>query len=417
MYTIKQLIADQNLKMKRVLISAFTCQPNKGSEYSNGWNWPLRLAQNGFEVHCLTWKRNQPFIKAVEVPENLHFHFIELPFRLKVLYGLSQPTMYLYYILWQRLAYNVAKKLHKQKKFDVVHHVSWGSIQMGSFLYKLDAPFIFGPAGGGQKAPIAFKQYFLNAWASEIKRERVTDWFIANNPACKKMLRNAHAVIAANNETLELVKSIGSKNCSIAFDHAITDEYFPANFLPKVPEKGKLKLIWVGRFMPRKALLLSLEVMQRLKAYPNITLTVLGDGEMKNEVLNKIKEYGLEETVTLTGMIPFENVKDYYASHDVFFFNSLRDSGPSQLIDAMAYGLPVVTINLHGQGAIVNDETGIKCKCDTPEMAIEELEKAIIYLYNNPKRVTEMSSAAYQFAKKQTWTSRLETLVAKYYPL
>ena len=157
--------------------------------------------------------------------------------------------------------------------------------------------------------------------------------------------------------------------------------------------------------------------MTLLKKYPNITLTLLGDGEMKEEIVKKIAENGLENTVKLMGMVPFEQVREYYATYDIFFFNSLRDSGPSQVIDAMAFGLPVVTINLLGQGSIVNDQTGIRCKCNTPETAVEELEKAIIYLYNNPQKVTEMSHAAYEFAKKQTWSSRLETLVKEHYPV
>jgi glycosyltransferase involved in cell wall biosynthesis len=169
--------------------------------------------------------------------------------------------------------------------------------------------------------------------------------------------------------------------------------------------------------MPRKGLLMTLDVMARLKNYPNIMLTVLGDGEMKEEVVKKIKENNLGETVKLRGMVPQEEVNACYATHDIFFFNSLRDSGPSQVIDAMAYGLPVVTINIHGQGSIVSDQTGIRCKCDTPEIAVEELEKAILYLYNNPHRVTEMSKAAYEFAKKQTWSSRIQTLVKDHYPV
>jgi hypothetical protein len=82
----------------------------------------------------------------------------------------------------------------------------------------------------------------------------------------------------------------------------------------------------------------------------------------------------------------------------------------------MAYGLPLVTLNLHGQRFVVSDKTGIRCKCDTPEIAVEELRKAILYLYNNPEKVTEMSEAAYDFARKQTWASRISTLVKDCYP-
>jgi glycosyltransferase involved in cell wall biosynthesis len=402
--------------MKKVLISAFACQPNKGSEFASGWNWCTGLAKLGYEVHCLTLRSNAPFIQEVEAPANLYFHYTALPLGLQAMYKLSQATMYIHYILWQRLAYKRGKTLHRKLRFDVVHHVSWGSIQMGSFLYKLNAPFVFGPAGGGQKAPEAFKKYFLGHWASEIRREKVADLMIKYNPACKKMLKNAHAVLVSNNETMQLVKDIGAKHCFPVLDQALPDDFFPEKFVPKAPVPGSLKMLWVGRFMPRKGLLLTLDVMNRLKQYPNITLTIVGDGEMKEEVVNKIKEYGLENTVKLTGMLPFLEVKEYYSNHDIFFFTSLRDSGPAQLTEAMAYGLPIVSIKLHGQGIVINDETGIRCKCDTPEIAVDELEKAIIYLFNNPEKVTAMSKAAYQFAGKQTWSERISSVVKQYYP-
>ncbi len=54
--------------MKRILISAFACQPNKGSEFNVSWNWPLGLAKLGYEVHCLTLRTNQPAIEEVETP-------------------------------------------------------------------------------------------------------------------------------------------------------------------------------------------------------------------------------------------------------------------------------------------------------------------------------------------------------------
>ena len=403
--------------MKRILISAFAAQPNRGSEYNINWNWAVGLARMGYEVHCLTMGSNRPSIESVETPKNLHFQYVTAPLGLQVMHKFSEGSLYVHYILWQWLAYRKGKKLHKKLKFEVVHHVGWGSIQLGSFLYKLDAPFIFGPAGGGQRAPEAFKEYFKGYWSSEVKRDKVSNLLTKYGPSCKKMLRSAHTVIAANPESLQLVKDIGAKNCHLSMDHGLQDDFYPENFVPRVPGPGTLKLLWVGRFMPRKAVLLTLDVMNRLKKYPNITLTIVGDGEMKDDIVQKIKDDGLEDTVKLTGMITYDQVKEYYAVSDVFFFNSLRDSCPTQLTESMAFGLPIVTLNLHGQGFVVNDETGIRCSAVTPAQTIAELEEAIIDLYNNPAKVTKMSQAAYDFARKQTWSARISSIVEKHYPV
>ncbi len=402
--------------MKKVLLSAFACDSTKGSEPLNGWNSAFGLAKKGFEVHCMTRELNRSSIELNQKLLNLHFHYIKLPFYFEFLYSISHPTKYIYYILWQWFAYKRGEKLSRSYQFDVIHHVTWGSTQLGSFLYKLKKPFVFGPSGGGQIAPFAFKSYFKNYWKREIYREKISNWMLNFNPACKKMLHSAFVVIASNPETELMAKKVGAKNIKLALDAALPISFFSKSIIKQERKSKTLKLLWVGRFMPRKGLLLVLEVMKILKTDKDITLTIVGDGEMKNEVLNSIKAYDLADTVFLTGSVSHEKVKDYYASHDVFFYTSLRDSGSVQLIEAMAYSLPIVTLNLHGQAIIVSDETGIRCSAETPEKTILELRDAILKLYNNPFLLNQMSANAYEFAKLQTWDKKIDLIVTEYYP-
>jgi glycosyltransferase involved in cell wall biosynthesis len=402
--------------MKKILLSAFACEPGKGSEQGNGWNWAIGLVAKGYEVHCLTRTVNQPAIETVPKIKNLHFHYVTMPLGTEALYLMTQASIYLHYMLWQYLAYRRGLSLQRKIDFLVVHHVTWGSLQMGSFLYKLKAPFIFGPAGGGQSAPEHFKQYFMNHWEIEKKREKVSELLIKYNPACKKMLRKAYLVLASNPDTLNLAARIGAKNCKFSLDAALPDGFFPQEVQIKSPGEGHLKLLWVGRFMPRKGVLLILDVMQKLKAMPQITLTIVGHGEMESDIKAKIIEYDLQNTVTMTGKVPYEEVRNYYESHDLFFFTSLRDSCPAQVIEAMAFGMPVVTLDLHGQAILVNDKNGVKCKAEDPGMTILMLKETIVNLYNNPWKIREMSVEAYKFAKKQTWTEKIGNIVDEYYP-
>jgi len=400
----------------KIALFAFACDPSKGSEPNYGWNWATGLAARGYEVHCFTREEGKPFIEKNSTASNLHFHYVVLPFGMEKWYYKSTAGMYLYYLAWQWFAYKKAKAIHKNAAFSLAHHVTWGSLQMGSFLYKLGVPFIFGPAGGGQKAPVQFKKYFLNHWAAEEKREKISDWLVKYSSACKKMLRQAHAVLVSNDDTLQLAKTAGAKNIFLTLDTALPESFYPVHFMPRTPRPNQLKLLWVGRFMPRKGVLLLLDVMKELKSYPGITLTVVGDGEMRDIFLNTLKEYQLEATVHWKGTVTFEAVKEIYSEHDAFFFTSLRDSGGVQLIEAMAYGLPVVTLNLHGQALIVNDETGIRCACDTPAIAIAALKDAILQLYKQPGTVYNMSIAAHNFSRQQNWNAKIDSIVNKHYP-
>jgi glycosyltransferase involved in cell wall biosynthesis len=402
--------------MKKVLLSAFACQPGKGSEEGNGWNWATGLAKKGYEVHCITWAVYRKHIEAHPKVENIHFYYISMPLGLEFFYLVPPASLYVYYMIWQYLAYIKAKKLCKKFEFVVAHHVSWGSLQMGSFMYKLPVPFIFGPAGGGQQAPEAFKGYFLDHWSSEIKRQKISDILIKYNPACKKMLKYAKVVLVSNPDTLTMVNSIGVTNCQFSLDTALPPHFFPSKFKVKQPTQGKLKLLWVGRFMPRKGVLLILEVMEKLKAFKGITLTIVGYGEMEAAIAGKITEYGLEETVTMPGRVSFEGVRQYYESHDAFIFTSLRDSNPAQLLEAMSFGMPVITLNLHGQAMLVSNETGILCSAVTPADTVKELREAVMDLYTNQQKITAMSSAAYNFSLKQIWPARIDNIVDQYYP-
>ena len=401
----------------KILLSAFACDPSKGSEPTNGWNWAIGLAEKGYDVHCLTRIVGQHEIEKMEKYKNLKFHYIKLPFVENWLYESSTMGMYLYYTFWQWCAYKKAKKLNQDNDFKVVHHVTWGSVQLGSFMYKLNIPFIFGPAGGGQTSPYAFKKYFLKAWSSEVKREKVSELMLKYNPACKRMLLEAHTVLVSNPETAKMVESIRNKKVISTLDAALPNDFFFDKFIKKVLINSHLKLLWTGRFLPRKGLLLLLDVMNELKNNLNITLTVVGDGEVRNDFLKKIQENQLENTVIWKGSVPYEQVKAYYETHDVFIFTSLRDSCPAQLIEAMAYSMPVITLNLHGQAVIVSDETGIKCECLNPEETIQLLKNAILTFYNSPALIEEKGRAAYLFAKEQTWDKKIDNIVKNYYPL
>ncbi len=402
--------------MKKIVLSAFACDPTKGSEPSHGWNWAIGLASKGFQVHCFTRIIGKDQIEAAPKPNNIIFYYITLPFGGEKLYGSSTAGMYLYYIIWQWLAYRKAKALHKKNAFVLAHHTSWGSTQLGSFMYKLGVPFIFGPAGGGQEAPVAFKNYFLNHWATEQKREKISKLMLKFNPACKNMLKKAFAVLVVNPDTERMVKSAGAKNVGFVLDSALPKTFFPESPIFKIAKKGELNLLWTGRFLPRKGLLLLLDVMRELSDYPGIKLTVVGDGEMKDVFLNKINEYKLEDSVSWKGRVSHDEVKQFYSTHDLFFFTSLRDSCPAQLVEAMAFCMPVVTINLHGQAILVDENRGFACECDSPELAIFNLKNAILQFYNNPQLIESKSRASYEFALKQIWDTKIENVIQNYYP-
>ena len=129
-----------------IIISAFACDPSKGSENGNGWNWVYQNYKLGNKVICLTAEFGQENIihKLKENPDlasEVKFVFIKMPSLLEK-YFPTLPGFYVYYLYWQFKALKKTKKILKEHGIDLIHHVTIGSIQMGSFLWKVKKPFI-----------------------------------------------------------------------------------------------------------------------------------------------------------------------------------------------------------------------------------------------------------------------------------
>ena len=135
-------------------------------------------------------------------------------------------------------------------------------------------------------------------------------------------------------------------------------------------------------------------------------MTIVGAGALSNYVPKWIQEFGLDNQVDYRGFLPWQEVKNAYLDSDIFFFTSLRDSCPAQLLEAMAHGLPVLTLDLHGVKKLVPDRAGIKVTVTNPQQTVNSLAQAIEYLYNNFEERLNMSKIGYDFAKTQSWSHK-----------
>jgi len=324
--------------------------------------------------------------------------------------------MYAAYFLWQRKILKTAHILDNELNFDSVHHVTWGSLKIGSFLYKLNKPMVFGPVGGGQKAPLQFKEFLAGDYKKEKMRNVISFKIAKLNPLTKAILRRCK-VLVTNMDTLNLVHQLGCKNAELVFDAAIDETKLP-KYIPE-RKNDKFELLWVGRIYDFKGLRLILAALNNIpqEKLAKINLTVLGDGPgmagIKKEIEKNIK---LKESIVLKGLVPYEKVSAYYEKSDVFIFTSLRDSFPSQIIEAMSWALPIITLDLHGQSMMVNSKNGIKCSIKDPSLTVNELSDAIQHLAENPKLRIFLGKNAYEFASVQTWNKKVSDVVTKFYP-
>ena len=195
--------------MSKILLSAYACEPNKGSEPEVGWQWAVNIARK-HEVWILTKENNRHTIdenRAVaseDIPwDNMNFLYVHLP-KWMVFWKKGNRGMRLYYYLWAKKAYKIAKELHKAVKFDIVHSVTFVSLTQPCFLYKLDAPFVWTVAGGENINPVIGYQMAFKEKMYELIRS-LGQYKAKHSPRIRAAVKKASLIMATTGETEALI--------------------------------------------------------------------------------------------------------------------------------------------------------------------------------------------------------------------
>jgi glycosyltransferase involved in cell wall biosynthesis len=127
-------------------------------------------------------------------------------------------------------------------------------------------------------------------------------------------------------------------------------------------------LLWVGRLFPHKALGIAFEALAQLPEESAVQLTVVGDGPERDRLMAKAHALGVSARIVWLGQVPWTRAIDAMDTAHALVFTSLRDSSGAQLLEAMARGLPVITLDHQGAADHVPDDAGIKIPVTTPQV-------------------------------------------------
>ena len=401
------------LKMN-ILLSAYGCDPFRGSEGSIGWNWAYELARAGHRVWVITAPFGKESIEEVlastSIP-TLTVIYVDLPY-VPTWFGLYRATVH--GLLWQRRALSVARDLNSKVEFDIVHHVTLGSLHIGSPLWRLGKPFIFGPVGGGQVAPRGFGRYLRGGRTIEFLRSVVVRYFTGTLFYAKSTVTHAKLILVANYETHAWADRLGAERVENMLDIGTPKQFLIEPAAKQRSDLKTLKILWCGRLIPRKGVLLALEALAQVDHSVPFTCTIIGDGRQGRYLPGWINELGLADRVVWKGEVPWSEALAAYLNHDVLLFTSLRDTVGIQLVEAMARGNAIVALDHQGAKLAVPNNAGIMVPVTTPGETRAKLARAIERLANEPETLVAMSRNAIEAAACQTWAGKVERAIRLY---
>lgn len=399
----------------KIIISAYACMPDMGSEPGVGWNMVKELA-NHHEICVLTRKSNRIAIESElnkQPIRNLQFIYIDPPILVRWLPSAQVP----HYYFWQLAAYFSARKILANKHFDLIHHVTYVRYSTPSFLSLLPLPFIWGPVGGGEQAPRAFWPDFnIRGKVYEVIRylaHRLGEF----DPFTGITAKRSILVRATTADTAKRLSNLGASNIEIFPESGLSkSEIKQLTQLPS-PQNSPLRFITMARLLHWKGIHLGLKAFAQFSdQYSSDTeYWILGEGPEEKFLKNLASRLNIADKVKFHGRLSREQCLQKLGQCHVLVHPSLHDSGGWVCLEAMAAGRPVVCLNLGGPSVQVTDETGIRITANTPEQVIVDLSTAFYKLAKSKELRIQLGDAGkLRIQKYFSWETKCLQLAHLY---
>ena len=289
-----------------------------------------------------------------------------------------------------RAALPIAKKLHAEKPFDIIHaHMLPREGHAGRLL------------GRALGVPVALTVHGTD----------VFHYFIPGQTPWKRNIetaQNVDALMAVSSLLLSRVAPYrGAGKISRVVQNGVD--------LSLVPENETRKpraVISVGTLKARKCMDKTLEAFARLAdEYEDATLTIVGIGEMEKQLKDRIAELHLENRVTLTGGLPHGEVLQRMAQSDLFVLPSWGEGYGIVYIEAMAAGCIAVGAENEGIADTIKDgENGFLVPAGDTD-AVERVMRAV---FAHPEAYEALRARGMRDARKLTWAHNAEITAGVY---
>lgn len=169
-------------------------------------------------------------------------------------------------------------------------------------------------------------------------------------------------------------------------------------------------VLFVGRMLEFKGVESLVRIWREIyQKVPQARLLMIGDGPLREDLENEVKEKEYGESVTFTGEV--KDVGSYYQEGSILVLPSTTEGLPVILLEAMSFGLPIITYKIMGiPEVVVHEKTGLLI----PPGSEEKFKQAMLSLLQEPEKARAMGGEGLKrFNEKYSlkrWIQDMESL-------
>ena len=402
-----------------IFIIAFACEPNRTSEPGVGWNIVGELAKR-HELTVLTRCNNRKDVEA-HIAANptashgkIHWEYYDLAEWFHQLKKKLPCGIQLYQELWQRGA--VKKFKDEFKQYDIVHHLTFGSIFFTPWAAKYTDSFVWGPIGGasGAMEDAFLKNESVKSRISEMFYRMVAWYSFHPAPWAAGLRRKCRAILFRTSELAAAAKLEPGQITAVIPETAYAGEVVPRQYKT---DRHPLKIMSVGRLIPLKGVKYTIQAFARfLESGGEGELHIYGDGPLRSELESLVtslttNDQRLTTNIFFHGNVPNSEILAALDSADVLIHSSFREGGSWTILEAMAHGVPVICQDRAGMKDMVTGECGTKVAAITPEGLVKGLVDALIEYYQDPETIQNRGRAGQErVCSTYSWTKICDAL-------
>jgi glycosyltransferase involved in cell wall biosynthesis len=223
-----------------------------------------------------------------------------------------------------------------------------------------------------------------------------------------KFANSSDVVIVPTSSIIPIIKKWGVKKEITSIATGVVEKDFENPDRKSVRGKFKIKddevlLLLISRLTEEKNIEFVLEaVTEILKNNEKVKFLVGGEGYLVPKLKEYAADHNLGEKIIFTGEIGRTEIKDYYATGDIFIWGSKSETQGMILTEVMYSGLPVVAVEATGsKSLVINEVNGFLVKDDE-----EEFSKAVEKLINNKDLRQKFGEASKKIAR-DSFTSEI----------